>query len=190
MLNNPTTTITEIEQAFEAARRLAVWLSTLKAVPRRSRLWYSPSEAQLLGQAREILCNYDSILHTNPGAIRKVKDCLSRDAAIDFAGQHAASFHEALVSVLEKTRLRIDRAICEAHLDWHYDKKPDQPYRRPDTLDAAWNPQSWEAFRKVLLTVPAFSFDELMAELGIERTKAIRNVGRTLAGTKTKAGSD
>jgi hypothetical protein len=179
MVKNPTTTITEIEQAFEAARRLAVWLSTLKAVPRRSRLWHAPSEAQLLDRVREILSNYDSVLHTNRDAIRKVKDCLSRDAAIDFAGQHAASFHEALLSILEKTRLRIDNAIGEAHLHWHYDQKPDQPHTRPDTLDAAWNPQSWEAFRKVLVTVPAFSFDELIAELEIERIKAIRNAGRT-----------
>jgi hypothetical protein len=121
---------------------------------------------------------------------RRRRQRAARSPAAGALGRQAQLRHEALLSILEKTRLRIDNAIGEAHRDWHYEKKPDQPYTRPDTLDAAWNPQSWEAFRKVLVTVPAFSFDELIAELEIERTKAIRNVGRSSAGTKTKAGSD
>jgi hypothetical protein len=174
--------VADLTAAFEAGQQCAVFLNSVHMLGTPSVL-KRPTE-YWLDQATRFLSHFDEVLE-KCATIRTFRDWFSDGTAIDFAGQSAPSFHEAVLITAVRLRRDIDLELGKVHLDAHHEGSGDGPYipyGRPDTLEAVWTEKSWETLQAELRKVPTFDFDRLVTDLACERIRAARRVDRNPQG--------
>jgi hypothetical protein len=132
-------------------------------------------------QAASLFKAFDEMLG-GANVIRDVKDALSDGRAVELEGQHATSYHEALLLLGHAVRLKLSGALLETFFDHPYSDKcrgdpiPALQGRAP--LSDVWVPTSWAALQEALRQVPRLDVGALVARLECERIRAEREVGQ------------